>query len=64
MEPPPAKSHLAEATKRKKKFCNTCNLHRTKATGHMKGAQCPYAGKMASEKGGDLIRGKRLKMSD
>ena len=46
----------------KRKYCNTCLLHRSQETGHgRRSARCPYGERMAESKGGDLLPGKRLK---
>ena len=55
------KSSRGENMKGKKKYCDTCFLHKSRATGHgRRGAQCPYGERMAESKGGDLLPGKRL----
>ena len=55
------KSSRSKNMKGKKKYCDTCFLHRSRATGHgRRGAQCPYGERMAERKGGDLLPGKRL----
>lgn len=55
------KRHNNEGMMGKKKYCNTCFLHKSGATGHgRRNADCPYGERMAECKGGDLLPGKKL----